>query len=132
MWGQSGLFVDDAVVEFGELGVVPAVGRADEVAGDALQTVDGFAAAFGADFEILAGVFVAALHAAVAVMVDRAVADVVFVHQVDDVRDGLGIVGGVAVDLDVEDVAAAGQLVIGRLDFSLMLGRALVVDRHMI
>ena len=114
--------MNDAVVEFGEFGVVPAVGRADEIAGDALQTVYGLAAAFGAGVEILGSVFVAAFHAAVAVMVDRAVADVVSVHKVDDVIDGFGVMGGVAVDFDVEDMAAAGQFVIGCLDFGFMLG----------
>lgn len=32
--------MDNAVVEFGEFGGVPAVGGAHEIAGDALQTVD--------------------------------------------------------------------------------------------
>ncbi len=76
--------MDHAVFEFGEFAGVPAGGGADEVAGDALELVDVLAAAVRAFLEAFLGVFEAAVHAAVAVVVYRAVADVVFVHEVYD------------------------------------------------
>ena len=42
----SGLFMHYAVVKFGKLGFVPAVGSAYKVAGDTLQAVDSLAATF--------------------------------------------------------------------------------------
>ena len=67
------------------------------------------------------------MSAAVAVVVHGAVADVVLVHQVHDLHDGLRVVGGVAVDLHVEDVAGVLVLVVRALDLRLVLRRALVV-----
>ncbi len=105
-----------AVGELGEFGFVPAVGGADEVAGDALQLVDVVAAAVGALGERFLRVLISAAHAAVAVVVHGAVADVVGVHEVNDVGNGLRIVRSVAVDLHVEDVSASGEPVVGALD----------------
>ena len=116
------LLVHDAVFELGELGVVPAVGCSDEVTCDALYVVDVVAVAFGALGEAFLRILISAVHAAVAVVVDGAVADVVFVHEVDDVADGFGVVGGVAVNLDVEDVASARKFMIGCLDLGFVAG----------
>ena len=124
--------MDDTVLELGELAAVPAVGGADEVACDALQAVDVVAVAAGALVEVIGSVLIAAIHAAVAVVVDRTVAHVVLVHQVHDIGDGFGIVGGVTVNLDIEDMSATGQLMVGSLDLGLVLGRALVIDRHVV
>ena len=66
-----------AVVEFGELAGVPAVGGAHEVAGDALEFVDSCAVAVWTFLQVFGSVFVAAVHTAVAVVVHGAVADVV-------------------------------------------------------
>ena len=98
--------MNHTVLEFGEFAAVPSVGGADEVAGDALQAVDVVAVANGALLKTLGSILIAAVHTAVAVVVHRAIAHVVLVHQIHDCRDGLGIVGSVAVNLDVEDVAA--------------------------
>ncbi len=68
----------------------------------------------------------------VAVVVHRTVPDIVLVHHADDLHDGLLVVGRVAVDLDIEDVAASGQRMIGRLDLGLMARRTVIVDRHMV
>lgn len=114
--------MDYAVVEFCEFGAVPSVGRANEIAGDALEFVDVCTAAFRAYVEMVVGILIAAIHASVAVVVDRAVADVVAVHQLDNVGNGLRIVGGVTVDLYIEDVASASQFVIRCFNFSFMLG----------
>ena len=40
--------------------------------------------------------------------------------------------GGIAVNLDVEDVAAARQLVVGSLHLCLVPGRAFVIDGHVV
>ena len=63
------LLVHDAVAELGELAAVPAAGRADQVAGDALELVDVLSAAVRALGEALLGILEAAVHAAVAVVV---------------------------------------------------------------
>ena len=65
------------VVELCQLAGVPAVGSANEVACDALQTVDVMAAAHRTGVEVRVGVLVSAVHAAVAVVVHAAVAQVV-------------------------------------------------------
>ena len=124
--------MDDAIFEFGQFAAVPAVGGSHEVASDALQAVDVVAMAAGAFLEALGCVLIATVHAAVTVVVDRAVTDVVLVHKVDNIGNGLGIVGRITIDLDIEDVTATSQLMVGRLDFSLVLGRALIVNRHVV
>ena len=124
--------VGDAVVEFCELAAVPAVGCTHEVAGDALQLVNMAATALRTDFQMVVGVFVTAVHAAVAVVVDAAVTHVQTVHHINDRHDDLGIVGSIAVDLDIEDVATACQLMIGCLHLCLMAGRALIVNGHVV
>ena len=124
--------MDDAVLELGKLAAIPAVGGADEVTGDALQAVDVMTVAVGALLKAIGGILVTAVHATVAVMVDRAVTHVVLVHEVHNIGNRLGVVGGITVNLDVEDVTATSQFVIGSLDLGLVLGRALVIDGHMV
>ena len=120
------------VVQFGEFGLVPTVGGSYQVAGDALQFVDVGAAAFRTNFQVGGGVFVSAFQAAVAVVVHRAVTDVVPVHHIYYTHDDFGVVGGVAVNLHVEDVSAAGQVVVGGFYFRFMAGAALVVHGHVV
>ena len=124
--------MNDAVVEFGEFRAVPSVSSPDEIAGDALEFIYVVAAAFRAGVERIGRILVSAVHAAVAVMVDRAVTDVVSVHESYDVGNSLGIVGSVAVDLNIENMSAACEFMIWSLDFGFMLRRTVVVDRHMI
>ena len=114
--------MDNAVLELGELAAVPAVGGADQVASDALQAVDVVTVAAGALVKVLGGILVAAIHAAVTVVVHRAIAHVVLVHQINDMGNSLGVMGGIAIDLDIEDVAATGQLVIGSFHLGFVLG----------
>ena len=124
--------MDDAVLELGKFAAIPTVGGADEVTSDALQSVDIMTVAVGALLKALGGILVAAVHATVAVVVDRAVTHVVLVHEVHNIGNCLGVVGGITVNLDVEDVATTGQFVIGSLNLGLVLGRALVIDRHVV
>ena len=77
-------------------------------------------------------ILVTALHAAVAVVIDRAVADVVTVHEIDNVGNSLRIVCGIAVDLHIKYMATACQFMIRSLYFGLVARGAFVVDRHMI
>ena len=83
--------------------------------------------AFG---EAFLGVLKAAVHTAVPVVVHAAISDVIPVHQVDDVHDRLRIVGCIAVDFNVEDVASALELVVWSFDFGLVLRRAVEIDRN--
>ena len=126
------LIVNYAVVELCELSLVPTVGSADEVACDALQTVDVGASALRALVQCLVCVFVSAVHAAVAGVVDASVANVILVHHVDDAHDCLGVVGCVAVNLYVEDVSATGEFVIGSFHLCFVKSRAVVIDGNVI
>ena len=124
--------MDYSIVQLGEFGGVPSVSGAYEVACDALEAVDCRASAFRACFGVVRGILMAAVHAAVAVVVDGAVSDVVAVHEVYDVGYCLWIVCGVAVYFHIEYMAAACELVVGRFYFGLVAWRAVVVDGHMI
>ena len=109
------------VVEFGELAGIPAVGGTDQITGDTLQGVDVTAVAVRALGEAFGGILITAVEAAVTVVVDAAVSKVVLVHQVHDVHDGLGVVGGVAVEFHIEDMAGVLPLVVRSLDLCLVL-----------
>lgn len=99
-------FVDHAVIQLGEFGIVPSVRRSDEIACYALELVYVVTAAFRTFVEILFGILIAAVHAAVAVVVDGTITYVVFVHKIDNVGNGFGIMGGVPVYLDIKNVSA--------------------------
>lgn len=124
--------MNDTIVQFGQLGLVPAVGGTYEVAGDALKTVDARAAAFRAGVQVVVGVLVAAVHTAVAVVVHRTVADVVFVDKCNDVGNGLRVVGSVAVDFHIEDMAAACQVVVRSFHFRLVARAAFIPNGNMV
>ena len=82
--------------------------------------------------QVFGSVFVATVHTAVAVVVHGAVADVVLVHQVHHVGNGFRVVGGIAVDFHIEDMAATGQIVVWCFHFSLVLRAASVIYRHVV
>ena len=115
------LFVDDAVIELCKFCFVPTFCCTYKVTGDALQLVDVLAAATRTFEQLFLCVFVSAIHATVAVVVHRAVAYVVLVHEVYDVHYGLRIVCCIAVNLYVEDVSATCEIVVGSLYFGLVL-----------
>ena len=72
--------MNHAVVKFGEFAGVPTIGSANEVTCDTLKGIDVVAMAMRTLGKTVSGIFIAAVEAAVAIMVDRAVANVVFVH----------------------------------------------------
>ena len=119
-----------AVAQFGEFCRVPAVGGSHKVTCDALQAVDVLAAAHRTFFQSFLRVFVAAVHTAIPGVVYRSLAYVVLVHQVHYLHHCFGVVGGVAVYFYIEDVAAALQIVIWRLDFGFMTRTAVVIHGH--
>ena len=108
----------DAVAHFGALGVVEAFQCSDEIAGDPADALKAHgavlfvASALGAD---VAGdhARVAAHRVAVDGVIDAAVADPGLFHGTHDLLEGLGVVRAQAVQLDVADVTAVGQFVIG-------------------
>ena len=124
--------MNHAVIKLRELGIVPSVGCAHEIPGDSLQTVNVGATTFRADRKFSRCVLISAVHTPVAIMVNRAVTDIVAVHEVNNVSNSLRIMGSVAVNLNLENMAATGQLMIGSLDFRFVAGRAVVVDGHMV
>ena len=81
--------------------------------------------------EVLTRILESAVQTAVPVVVHTTVADIVFVHKVHNVHDGLRIMGRISVDFHVEDMAAPFQIVIWGLHFSLMLRCAMEIHRDM-
>lgn len=120
----------NTVFEFRKLGAVPAVCGAYKVSCDALESVDVVPVAMRTLLKSFRGVLVAAVKAAVSVMVHTAVADVILVHEVYDAHDGLRIVCGVTVNLDIENMSGIFVFVIWSFDFGLMLRSAMIVDRN--
>lgn len=129
---QEVLLVHYTIFKFCELGIVPSVGRAYEIARDALYVVDIVAVTLGTLGEIFLSILVAAIHATVTVVIDRAIADVILIHEINDITDSLGVVGSIAVNLHIEYVTASSEFVIGSLDLSLVARGALVVDGDVI
>ena len=121
-----------AVMQLGKLCFVPAVGCTYKVTGDTLQFVKVLAAALGTSLKILGRVLIATVEATVAVVVYRAVAYVVLVHHIHYAHDSLGVVCGIAVNLHIEDVTTAGEVVIRSLNLGLVACAALVVYRHVV
>ena len=129
---QEVLLVHYTIFKFCELGIVPSVGRAYEIARDTLYVVDIVAVTLGTLGEIFLSILVAAIHATVTVVIDRAIADVILIHEINDITDSLGVVGSIAVNLHIEYVTASSEFVIGSLDLSLVARGALVVDGDVI
>ena len=65
-------------------------------------------------------------------MVHRTVADVVFVDKRNDVGNGLRVVGGVAVDFHIEDMAAACQVVVRSFHFRLVARAAFIPNGNVV
>lgn len=112
----------DTVLKFGKLGIVPTVSCADKIACDALKAVDIVAVAVRTLFKVFLRILISAVHTTVAVVVHGAVADVVLVHEVDNIGDCLGIVGRITVNFHIEDMSATGQGMIRSLDLCLVAG----------
>ena len=72
------------VFQLGKLRAVPAACSPDKVTGDSLELVYIVTVAFRTLVHVGISTLVSAVHASVAVVVYRAVSDVVFVHQVHD------------------------------------------------
>ena len=119
-----------AVIKLRKLCVVPSVGSTYQISRDALQPVDIAAAAMWAHCHLSLRILISAIHAAVTVMINRAVADIIFVHHVDNPHYHLWVMSGIAINLDIENMSASGQVMIRRLDLGLMPRWTLVVYRH--
>ena len=65
-------------------------------------------------------------------MVDRAVADIILVHHVDNPHYHLRVMSGVTVNLNIEYMSSPCQVMIWCLNLSLMPCRTLVVYRHVV
>ena len=116
------LFVDDTVIKFCQFCLVPTLSSTYKVTRDALQFVDTLAATLGTYGQFGLGILVTAVHTAVAIVIHRAVAYVVLVHQIDNIHNRLRVVCRIAINLDVEDVTTASEVVIGSLNLGLVLG----------
>ena len=124
----------DAVPHLSVLGIVEAVKSADQVAGNPADpfkirvAVPFVAAAFRAG--VLNDAGIPAHRVAVDGVVDRAVTHAGLLHRADDRLKGFKVGGGIAVQLHIGDVAAVGQLVIGRLNRDLVERADVVIHRH--
>ena len=102
-----------AVPFFGPLGVVEAVQRAHQIAGDAADALKGMpvfvTAALGT--AVADDAVVAADGVAVNGMVDGAVADALRLHAADDLFKGIQICAGVAVEFEIGDLSCICKLV---------------------
>ena len=121
------LFVDDTVIQLSQFCFVPTLGSTHEVTSDTLKFIDAVATTLGAHVQLLLCILVAAIHTTVAVVVHRALTDIVLIHQIDDIHNRLRVVRSIAINLNIEDVTTTSQVVIRSLNLSLVLGRALVI-----
>ena len=85
------------VVELGEFTRVPTVSSTHEVTRDALQLIDVGTATLRAFLQMVVCILIAAVHAAVAVVVDGAVAHVELIHHIHHAHDDLRVMGGITV-----------------------------------
>ena len=111
-----------AIIQLRQLTTVPAVGGTHQITRDTLEFVDVGRAAFRAALQMVVGILVAAVHTTVTVVVHAAIAHVQLVHHIHHAHDYLWVVGGIAVNLHVEDMSATGHLMIGSLNLGLMTG----------
>ena len=114
--------MDDAVIKFCQFRAVPTLGSAYKVASNALQFIDIGTTALGTSDKFLLSIFVTTIHASVTVVIDRAIAYVVLVHEVNDIHNSLRIVGSVSINLNIENMSATSEVVIWGLNLGLVLG----------
>jgi hypothetical protein len=126
------IYMGYAVVQLSQFTTVPTVGGTYEVTCDALQFIDIGRTALRTSLQMVVGILVTTVHATVAVVVHTTVAHVQLIHHVNHTHDDLWVVGGIAVNLYVEDMSATGYLVIRSLYLCLVTGRALVVHRYVV
>lgn len=112
--------------------MIPTIGSPDQIACNALQAVNVRTAATGTNFKGFLSIFITAIHATIAIVIDRPVTDIVFVHQIDNIHYGFGIVRSITIDLDIENMPTPRQFMVGCFDFGFVLGATLEVNRHMI
>ena len=65
-------------------------------------------------------------------MIYATITDVVLIHKVYNLHDCFFIMGRVTINLDVKNMSAASELMIGSFNFRLMARRAVIVDRDMV
>ena len=121
----------NSVVKFGKFAGIPAVSCTDQITGDTLYGLE-LRVAFRTFMLILIRILISAFGTVVAVMVYRSVTHVILVHEVNDLHDRFLVMGGIAVNLHIEDMSAAGHLVVRGLNLRLVTGRAPVIYRHMV
>ena len=123
--------MNDTVVKLCQFAGVPPVGRAHQIAGDALDSLKG-CATLRTCLAPLVGILIAAIGTVIAIVVDRPITHIILIHHIDDLHDRLFIVSGIPIDLDIEDMTTQGDGMIGCLHFRLMTRRTVIIDRHMV
>lgn len=88
--------------------------------------------AIGAFFQTVGRVFMSTIHTAVTVVIDRTIPHIIAVHHVYHRHNRIRIVGCISIDLYIEDMPSAGQIMVRSFYFCFMPGTASIIDRHMI
>ena len=94
-----------SVMQFGQFAGIPSVGGAHKISRDALDGLEG-CLTFRTFLHGEVCIFIATFGAMITVVVHTSVAHVIFVEHVDNLHDGLLVVGGVSVHLHIENMAA--------------------------
>lgn len=119
-----------SILQLRELRAVPAVRRTYQVARDPLERVDVMSVTMRTFRQVLTRILISAVKTPVAVMVYAAVTDIVLVHKVHDIHDGLRIVRRIPVNLHIEYMSAPLKLMIRPFDLRLMLRSAMEINRN--
>lgn len=124
--------MSDPIIQFSQFRLIPAICRTDQISGNPLQAIDMMSSAIGAFFQTVGRVFMSTIHTAVTVVIDRTIPHIIAVHHVYHRHNRIRIVGCISIDLYIEDMPSAGQIMVRSFYFCFMPGTASIIDRHMI
>ena len=125
----------DAVVDFRLFGVIKAVQSPYQITGNAPNTlkiglpIPFFSAALRTDVVDNAGV--TAYRVPVHRMIDRTISNPGFLRTAHHLFKGFQIIGRIAVQFDIGNMSAIGEIMIRGLYFNLIPGGNIIIDRHM-
>ena len=100
--------MNNPVMQFRKFARIPPVSSSHKITCYPLYGLES-GAAFRACLFILRRILIAAVGTMVAVVVHRAVTEVVLIHHIDDLHDRFLVMSGVTVDFHIEYVTSSGQ-----------------------
>ena len=126
------LLVNHTVIQFGQFCLVPTVGCTDKISGDTLQFVDIRRITLRTFVKAVLCILIAAVHTTVAVVVYRAIADIVLIHECYNIIDSLRIVCCVTIYFHIEYVTATGKFMIWGFNLRFLSRGTMIIDRNMV